>query len=98
MCPRLLWGGLWPQDLVVTTWFSSQILRDTFAESCIRISQDERHKMKDLLGMGQGHWDHLQVPLLTLLTYSPFTPSPGRLGTLCTREAIGSMAQSSLNQ
>lgn len=43
---------------MVTSWLCPQILRDTFAESCIRISQDERSKMKELLGtvQGPGNW------------------------------------------
>lgn len=43
-------GELWRRDLVVTMWICPQILKDTFAESCVRISQEERSKMKELLG------------------------------------------------
>lgn len=33
------------------TLFILQVVHDTFCEACVRISQDERQKMKALFGM-----------------------------------------------
>lgn len=54
--PRAAVGEFWSPDRVLTTLLCPQILRDTFTESCTRISQDERHKMKGFLGMGPQSW------------------------------------------
>lgn len=62
-----------------------QILHDTFSEACIRITQEDRQKMKALLGKIKRHImlvDNIRLHIYNTRLYNPSQPGFNKLSTL----------------